>query len=80
MNARGFQIPLADPYLDSAVLGAGPASAFGMAMRPGLKITVPFGWFIRAEVVCLSASATPGPGAASIGRLWVMGYQEDDKC
>lgn len=79
LDARPFIIPLEDPYLDVATIGAVPTYSLRMASQPGLKLPVPFGWFIRAIVVCQQGSATPGPGANSQGRIQAL-ISVESKC
>jgi len=78
MNARPVLLPLGPPGANVGTIGAGPAFAFALVLAPGFKITVPYGWFLRAIVTCAQGTLTPGPGALSLGVLTVMACKERD--
>jgi len=75
-QARPVALPLNDPYLNTAIVGT--TFAVQMVLAPGQRVTIPFGWFLRAIIVCAAGSATPGPGAASSGELTAMMTEEFD--
>lgn len=81
-QARPIMLPLGPPGGDVATIGAaGPPFPFVLSAAPGFKTSMWFGWFLRAIVVCSSGTATPGPGAASIGKLVATATLEsDDPC
>ncbi len=75
----GVMLPMGPPGSNVATIGAGAFPfSFALTSAPGFKMTVPYGWFLRAIVNCLQGSATPGPGTGSIGVLSAMLYQEND--
>jgi hypothetical protein len=75
MDARPLAIPLNDPYLDVSNIGAG----WGVQMTgTDLPIVVPKFHFLRMILVCQQESATPGPGAGSVGRLRAMVVIQDN--
>jgi hypothetical protein len=76
MSARGILMPMGPPGANVATVGA--TFAYALTLAPGFKCTVPLGWFLRAIVSCLQGTATPGPGAGSLGILTALAYQEPD--
>ena len=72
VDARPIPLPLNDPYLNVASVGPAPSYALQMITAPGLFV-IPATWFVRAIILCNSGSATPGPGANSVGRLSLFG-------
>lgn len=74
--AREFPIPLADPAMNTAVLGAAGTYAFCMATLLGFRFEVPQNWRVRAIVVCNPGTPTPGPGAGSIGYIRALARRE----
>ncbi len=77
-DARPFLLPMGLPAGDFGTIGAGPPFAFALVLAAGFKISVPNGWFLRAIVACAQGTATPGPGAGSIGRLRALCLLEND--
>jgi hypothetical protein len=75
MLARPIPLPLNDPYLNVANVGAG--WSIQMVSAYGRLGVVPTGWFLRAILVCQQAAATPGPGAGSEGVLTALVNMED---
>lgn len=69
LGARPFALPLNDPYLNVAQVGAAPTYTLQMVMQPGTDQPIPSTWFLRAIVVCAQGSAAPGPGIGSLGTL-----------
>lgn len=81
VDARPIVIPLADPALNVSTVGAVPTYIVGMQTQSGLIIPVPAGWFLRAILACNQGTATPGPGAGSIGKLTALiSLQGDCPC
>lgn len=78
MNKRGLLLPLGPPGAAVATIVAGPPFAFALTLAPGFKITIPYGFMLRAVVVCDAGNAAPGPGAASLGVLTAFVYKERD--
>lgn len=80
-SARGILLPIHDPSMAVAQIGAGPPYAIAMVVEPGFKFTVPKQWFLRAILSCAPGTVTPGPGAGSIGELKALCVPEpDDPC
>jgi len=80
-DARPYALPLSDPLLNFGQLGAGPPYAIALTLIAGFKVTVPYGWFLRAIVTCQQGTASPGPGTASQGKLRaLMTLEADDPC
>lgn len=71
-GARPFALPLNDPYLNVAQVGAAPTYTLQMVTPPGIQHPVPTNNFIRAIIVCQQGSATPGPGLGSRGTLSIF--------
>ncbi len=78
-DARPIALPLDDPYVSVAIVGAGPASALRMATVPGLDLELPPDMFPRAIVVCQAGNVAPGPGAGSWGRLTIAIEETTDR-
>jgi hypothetical protein len=80
ISARaGVLLPMGPPGANVATIGAGTFGfAFALTLAAGFKMTIPYGWFLRAIVVCQQGNAAPGPGTGSIGFLSAMLYQESD--
>jgi len=80
-NARGFGLPLNDPFLDSAIVGGlGAPFALQLTLDTGFKRTIPKGYFIRAIIVAQAGDVAPGPGVGSTGVLSVLMTRERDLC
>src|SRR3989304_3657565 len=80
LNARPILLPMGQPGGDFASIAVASAAPFPFALTlaAGFKTTVPLDWFVRAIVTCVQGTATPGPGAGSIGRLYALAHQEED--
>lgn len=80
--ARPILLPLGPPGGDLSAIGAaGPPFPFALTLAAGLRVTVPFQWFLRAIVVAAAGTAAPGPGIGSAGRFSVTATLEsDDAC
>lgn len=76
MNKRGMLLPLGPPGANVATIAAGPPYAYALTLAPGFKITVQYGYMLRAIVTCAQGSATPGPGAGSLGVFTVFATRE----
>lgn len=80
MNARTILLPLGPPGAAVATIAAGPPYAFALTLATvSGPLTVPYGWMLRAIVVCDAGNAAPGPGALSNGILTVFAMRERDK-
>jgi hypothetical protein len=81
-EARPILLPQGLPGGNFATIGAaGPPFPFAMTLAAGFKVTVPWGFFLRAIVVCAAGVAAPGPGAASFGTLTALAtFEADDRC
>jgi hypothetical protein len=78
MTKRGVLLPLGPPGAAVGTIAAGPPYAFALTLAPGYKITMPYGFMLRAIVVPDAGNAAPGPGAGSLGVLTAFVYKERD--
>lgn len=78
--ARPIPLPLNDPYLNYALVNVSGVTQYAlmMVLAPGQRVTVPYGWFLRAIVTCEAGQASPGPGTGSTGTLTALMTQERD--
>jgi hypothetical protein len=76
MGKRGMLLPLGPPGANVATIAAGPPYAYALTLAAGFKINVQYGYMLRAIVTCAQGSATPGPGAGSIGILTAFATRE----
>lgn len=80
MAARPLMLPMGAPGANVATVGAGAFPfTFALQLAVGFKITVPYGWSLRAIVSCLQGTATPGPGAGSVGLFTALAIREKDQ-
>lgn len=79
--AHPILLPMGLPGGDFAEIGVAPPYAMTLVAAVGFKFTIPFGWFLRGMIACAQGTATPGPGAGSIGVLLaLMSPEPDDPC
>jgi hypothetical protein len=79
INKRGVLLPMGPPGASVATIAAGPPYAFALTLAPGYKMTLQYGFMLRAIVTCAQGNAAPGPGAGSSGFLSGFAYRERDK-
>jgi hypothetical protein len=79
MTKRGILVPMGPPGSTVAAINGIAPFPYALTLAPGYKMTLQYGFMLRAIITCAQGTGTPGPGAGSLGVLSGFAYRERDK-
>lgn len=79
LSKRGILLPMGPPGSTVAAINGVAPFPYALTLAPGYKITLQYGFMLRAIITTAQGTGTPGPGAGSFGNLVGFAYRERDK-